>query len=42
MYDGRIILDIAGEEKNLTIDHLMEKFEKVSGSERASDRMLLS
>jgi putative ABC transport system ATP-binding protein len=43
MYDGQIILDISGEEKkNLTIDYLMAQFEKASGSELASDRMLLS
>ncbi|MFZ5974963.1 MAG: ABC transporter ATP-binding protein [Bacillota bacterium] len=43
MYEGRIILDIGGEEKkSLTVDYLMEKFEKASGSELASDRMLLS
>lgn len=43
MHEGRIILDIGGEEKkSLTVDYLMEKFEKASGSELASDRLLLS
>ena len=43
MYEGRIILDIGGEEKKgLTVDYLMEKFEKASGSELATDRLLLS
>jgi putative ABC transport system ATP-binding protein len=43
MYEGKIILDISGEEKkNLTIEFLLEQFEKVSGSELANDRMLLS
>ena len=43
MHEGRIILDIGGDEKkNLTVDYLMEKFEKASGSELVSDRMLLS
>ncbi len=43
MYEGKIILDIKGEEKkNLTIDYLLEQFEKLSGSTLANDRMLLS
>lgn len=43
MYEGKILLDIAGEEKKqLTIDYLLEQFEKVSGSALANDRMLLS
>lgn len=42
MYEGRIILDIAGEEKkDLTVEYLMERFEKASGDEIASDRLLL-
>ncbi len=41
--DGKIILDIAGEEKkNLTVEMLLAKFATVSGEELASDRMLLS
>ena len=43
MKDGRIILDIAGEEKkNLTVENLLEMFSKKSGEEFASDRALLS
>lgn len=41
--DGKVILDISGEEKkNLTVDMLMKKFEQVSGSKLENDRMLLS
>ncbi len=43
MNEGRIILNIAGEEKKkLTIDDLLHKFEEVSGEEFASDKALLS
>ncbi len=43
MNDGKIILDIRGEEKaKLTVDDLLEKFEEVSGEEFASDKALLS
>ncbi len=43
MYEGKILLDISGEEKKkLTIDYLLGQFEKASGSDLASDRMLLS
>ncbi|MCI8538673.1 MAG: ATP-binding cassette domain-containing protein [Oscillospiraceae bacterium] len=43
MYDGKIILDIAGEEKKkLTVEHLLEQFSKASGSEFANDRALLT
>lgn len=43
MHDGRIILDIAGEEKKkLTVENLLEKFSSVSGQEFANDRALLS
>ena len=43
MSDGKIILDISGEEKkNLTVEHLLEMFEKASGSKLENDRMLLS
>ena len=42
MYEGKIILDIGGEEKKgLTVEYLMEKFEKASGDQLVSDRMLL-
>lgn len=41
--DGKIILDISGEEKKkLTVEMLLEQFSKASGSEFASDRALLS
>lgn len=43
MHDGRIILDIKGEEKQkLTVEDLLERFGKVSGEEFANDRALLS
>ena len=43
MHNGRIILDIAGEEKRkLTVESLLHKFEEISGAEFASDRALLS
>lgn len=43
MSDGKIILDISGEEKKkLTVDHLLQKFEQASGSKIDNDRMLLS
>lgn len=43
MKDGKIILDIAGEEKkNLTVEALLDMFSKKSGEEFASDRALLS
>lgn len=43
MHEGRIIYDVAGEEKKqLTVDDLLHKFELVSGEEFANDRMMLS
>ena len=43
MNGGKIILDIAGEEKSrLTVEDLMAAFFKASGEEFASDRALLS
>ncbi len=43
MYDGRIIYDVRGEEKSkLKVSDLLVKFEQVSGSEFANDRMMLS
>ena len=43
MHDGRIILDIRGEEKKkLTVEALLEKFSQTSGSQFANDRALLS
>lgn len=43
MNDGKVILDVSGEEKkNLTVEELLHKFSKASGTELANDRMLLS
>ena len=43
MYEGRIIYDVAGEEKrNLKVADLLAKFEQVSGGEFANDRMILA
>ena len=43
MYDGRIVIDVSGEEKKkLTVRQLLELFEKVSGSDEADDTLLLS
>ena len=43
MSDGRVLFDIAGEEKKaLTVGRLLELFEEASGGELPSDRMLLS
>lgn len=43
MHEGTIIYDVAGEEKKqLKVADLMQKFEEVSGSEFANDRMILS
>lgn len=43
MNNGRIIYDVAGEEKkNLTVDDLLKKFSEASGEEFANDRMMLA
>ena len=43
MYDGRIVIDVSGEEKKkLTVPQLLELFGKVSGSDEADDTLLLS
>ena len=43
MYDGRIVIDVSGEEKQkLTVPQLLELFSKVSGSDEADDTLLLS
>jgi len=43
MFEGRVILDIAGEDKKkLTVEELLEKFSLASGSQFANDRALLS
>ena len=42
MNNGQVVLNISGEEKkNLTVEHLLMKFEEVSGEEFASDKALL-
>ncbi len=43
MSEGKIILDISGEEKKrLTVKDLLQQFEKASGEEFANDQALLS
>ena len=43
MHDGRVVLDISGEEKSrLTVPDLLTLFNRVSGSEESSDKLLLS
>ncbi len=43
MFNGRIVVDVAGEEKRqLTVPQLLELFEKASGSDEADDTLLLS
>ena len=43
MHEGKVILNIAGEEKKkLTVQDLLSQFEKVSGEEFANDKALLS
>jgi len=43
MYDGRIVIDVSGEDKKkLTVPQLLELFSKVSGSDEADDKLLLS
>lgn len=43
MHEGRIIYDVAGEEKKkLSVSDLLAKFEEVSGGEFSNDRMILS
>ena len=43
MHEGRVILNIVGEEKKkLTVEDLLHQFEKVSGEEFANDKALLS
>ena len=42
MNEGKVILDIKGEEKKrLTVEDLLKKFEEVSGEEFANDKALL-
>ncbi|MEY8337110.1 ABC transporter ATP-binding protein [Lachnospiraceae bacterium 62-35] len=43
MHEGRIIYDVAGEEKkNLEVEDLLKKFEEASGEEFSNDRMMLA
>lgn len=43
MYDGHVAVDVKGEEKKkLTVEALLEQFGKVSGSNEADDKLLLS
>ncbi|MCQ2448541.1 MAG: ABC transporter ATP-binding protein [Oscillibacter sp.] len=43
MYEGHIVIDVSGEEKKkLTVPQLLELFSKVSGSDEADDKLLLS
>lgn len=43
MHEGRIIYDVAGEEKkNLQVEDLLKKFEDASGEEFSNDRMMLA
>ena len=43
MHEGRIIYDVAGEEKkNLQVEDLLKKFGEASGGEFANDRMMLA
>ena len=42
MHEGRIIYDVAGEEKKrLDVNDLLDKFEQASHGEFANDRMML-
>lgn len=42
MYEGRIVVDVAGEEKQkLTVEQLLEMFSRASGSDEADDKLLL-
>ena len=43
MYDGRIVIDVSGEEKKkLTVPDLLALFSSASGSTEANDKLLLS
>ncbi len=43
MYDGRIVVDVSGEEKkSLTVEQLLNLFSKASGSDEVDDKMVLS
>ncbi len=43
MYDGRIVVDVSGEEKKkLTVEQLLALFSQASGSDEVSDKLVLS
>jgi len=43
MYDGRIVVDVSGEEKKkLTVEQLLALFSEASGSDEVNDKLLLS
>ena len=43
LHEGQIVVDVKGEEKkNLTIEQLLQLFEKSSGSKMTSDKVMLS
>lgn len=43
MYNGKIVIDVSGDEKKkLTVPQLLDLFSKVSGSDEADDKLLLS
>ncbi len=43
MHEGRIILDISGEDKKkLSVEDLLQKFEEISGQEFSSDKAILA
>jgi len=43
MYDGHIVVDVSGEEKNkLTVEQLLSLFSQASGSDEVNDKMVLS
>ena len=43
MHEGHVAVDVSGEEKKrLTVEDLMQLFEKAAGASIVNDRMLLS
>ena len=43
MYDGRIVVDVSGEEKKrLTVEQLLNLFSQASGSDEVDDKLVLS
>ena len=43
MYDGRIVVDVSGAEKNeLTVEQLLRLFSQASGSDEVDDKLVLS